>query len=93
MGSWDHTKFPPPNSLDSNCEGYYPKISGKPDSGNLDVRFDEGELEIGLLPLRQLSTLPHFNGVAGIRSGANPMMLNRLLHKEILYLRSLPCAG
>jgi hypothetical protein len=31
---------------------------GKPDSGKLNVRFDEGELEIGPLPLRQLSTLP-----------------------------------
>jgi len=31
---------------------------GKPYSGKLNVRFDEGELEIGLLPLRQFSTLP-----------------------------------
>jgi hypothetical protein len=31
---------------------------GKPDSGELNVRFDEGELEIGPSPLRQLSTLP-----------------------------------
>jgi hypothetical protein len=31
---------------------------GKPYSGKLNVRFDEGELEIELLPLRQLSTLP-----------------------------------
>ena len=31
---------------------------GKPYSGKLNVRFDEGELEIGHLPLRQFSTLP-----------------------------------
>jgi hypothetical protein len=31
---------------------------GKPYSGKLNVRFDEGELEIELWPLRQLSTLP-----------------------------------
>jgi len=31
---------------------------GKPYSGKLNVRFDEGELEIGLLSLRQFSTLP-----------------------------------
>jgi len=31
---------------------------GKPYSGKLNVRFDEGELEIGCQPLRQLSTLP-----------------------------------
>ena len=31
---------------------------GKPYSGKLNVRFDEGELEIEPLPLRQLSTLP-----------------------------------
>jgi len=31
---------------------------GKPYSGKPDVRFDEGELEIGHKPLRQLSTLP-----------------------------------
>jgi hypothetical protein len=33
---------------------------GKPYSGKLNVRFDEGELEIGPSPLRQLSTLPIF---------------------------------
>jgi hypothetical protein len=31
---------------------------GKPYSGKLNVRFDEGELEIELSLLRQLSTLP-----------------------------------
>ena len=31
---------------------------GKPYSGKLNVRFDEGELEIGHQLLRQLSTLP-----------------------------------
>jgi len=34
------------------------KMIGKPDSGKLNVRFDEGELEIEPQPLRQLSTLP-----------------------------------
>jgi len=33
-------------------------MTGKPYSGKLNVRFDEGELEIGHLPLRQFSTLP-----------------------------------
>jgi hypothetical protein len=32
---------------------------GKPYSGKLNVRFDEGELEIGYPLLRQLPTLPH----------------------------------
>ena len=31
---------------------------GKPYSGKLNVRFDEGELEIEHMPLRQFSTLP-----------------------------------
>ena len=31
---------------------------GKPYSGELNVRFDEGELEIGHQLLRQFSTLP-----------------------------------
>jgi len=35
---------------------------GKPDSGKLNVRFDEGELEIGHTLLRQLSTLPSPRG-------------------------------
>jgi hypothetical protein len=30
---------------------------GKPYSGKLNVRFDEGELEIERMPLRQFSTL------------------------------------
>jgi len=33
---------------------------GKPYSGKLNVRFDEGELEIELRLLRQLPTLPQF---------------------------------
>jgi hypothetical protein len=36
---------------------------GKPDSGKLNVRFDEGELEIGPQPLRQLPTLPGIRGI------------------------------
>jgi len=35
---------------------------GKPYSGKLNVRFDEGELEIEPQPLCQLSTLPKFSG-------------------------------
>ena len=31
---------------------------GKPCAGKSHARFDEGELEIGPSPLRQLSTLP-----------------------------------
>jgi len=30
------------------CESLWKKMIGKPDSGKLNVRFDEGELEIGL---------------------------------------------
>ena len=33
---------------------------GKPYSGKLNVWFDEGELEIGHLLLRQFSTLPFY---------------------------------
>ena len=40
------------------CESLWKKMIGKPYSGKLNVRFDEGELEIGRQPLRQLSTLP-----------------------------------
>jgi hypothetical protein len=31
-----------------NCESSWKKMIGKPDSGKLNVRFDEGELEIEL---------------------------------------------
>jgi hypothetical protein len=34
------------------------KMIGKPDSGKLNVRFDEGELEIEPRLLRQFPTLP-----------------------------------
>jgi hypothetical protein len=34
--------------MDTNCESYWKKIVGKPYSGKPNVRFDEGELEIGL---------------------------------------------
>jgi hypothetical protein len=44
--------------LDSDSESLWKKMIGKPYSGKLNVRFDEGELEIGHLPLRQFSTLP-----------------------------------
>jgi hypothetical protein len=33
--------------LASFCESNWTKIIGKPYSGRLNVRFDEGELEIG----------------------------------------------
>jgi len=42
----------------SDCESRWKKMIGKPYSGKPNVRFDEGELEIGQKPLRQLSTLP-----------------------------------
>jgi hypothetical protein len=44
--------------MDSNCESLVKKMIGKPYSGKLNVRFDEGELEIEPPLLRQLSTLP-----------------------------------
>jgi len=31
---------------DTNCESLWKKMIGKPYSGKLNVRFDEGELEI-----------------------------------------------
>ena len=45
-------------SMDPDCESLWKKMIGKPYSGKLNVRFDEGELEIECQPLRQLSTLP-----------------------------------
>jgi CTP-dependent riboflavin kinase len=45
--------------MDSNGESLRKKMTGKPYSGKLNVRFDEGELEIGLKPLRQFPTLPN----------------------------------
>jgi len=44
--------------MDPDCESLRKKMIGKPYSGKLNVRFDEGELEIEHQPLRQLSTLP-----------------------------------
>jgi len=44
--------------MDSDGESFWKKMIGKPYSGKLNVRFDEGELEIGHLLLRQFSTLP-----------------------------------
>ena len=41
-----------------DCESLSKKMMRKPYSGKLNVRFDEGELEIEHQPLRQLSTLP-----------------------------------
>jgi hypothetical protein len=32
--------------MDTDCESLWRKMIGKPDSGKLNVRFDEGELEI-----------------------------------------------
>ena len=45
-------------SMDPDCESLRKKMIGKRYSGKLNVRFDEGELEIGHQLLRQLSTLP-----------------------------------
>jgi hypothetical protein len=44
--------------MDPDSESLREKMIGKPYSGKLNVRFDEGELEIGRTPLRQLPTLP-----------------------------------
>ncbi len=33
--------------MDSICKSLWRKITGKPYSGKLNVRFDEGKLEIG----------------------------------------------
>jgi len=33
--------------MDSDCESHWEKMIGKPYSGKPNVRFDEGELEIG----------------------------------------------
>ncbi len=49
--------------MDSSCESRRKKMIGKPYSGKLNVRFDEGELEIEPRPLRQFPTLP-FEGVS-----------------------------
>jgi len=48
---------------------------GKPYSGKLNVRFDEGELEIGLLSLRQFSTLPF----------SFPIVRPKLAELEVIY--------
>jgi hypothetical protein len=47
-------------SMDPDCESLWKKMIGKSRLGGrkLNVRFDEGELEIECQPLRQLSTLP-----------------------------------
>jgi hypothetical protein len=44
--------------MDPDCESLWMKMIGKPYSRKLNVRFDEGELEIEHQPLHQLSTLP-----------------------------------
>jgi len=48
----------PESQAGEDCECLWKKMTGKPYSRKLNVRFDEGELEIGLLLLRQFSTLP-----------------------------------
>ena len=50
--------------MDSDCESLWQKMIGKPYSGKLNVRFDEGELEIEPSPLRQLSTLPNLSNLS-----------------------------
>jgi hypothetical protein len=49
--------------MDSRCESRGKKMIGKPYSGKLNVRFDEGELEIEPRLLRQFPTLPQSSGV------------------------------
>lgn len=49
---------------------------GNPCAGKLHARFDEGELEIGNLPLRQLSTLPK-----------TKYCLRKDMHKELCVVR------
>jgi len=45
----------------SNCESLWKKMIGKPYSGKLNVRFDEGELEIGrLVTTPALYSTPYF---------------------------------
>ena len=50
---------------------------GKPYSGKLNVRFDEGELEIEPPPLRQFPTLPlpTYNGAAAELRAEGPSVL------------------
>jgi hypothetical protein len=47
-------------------ESHWKKMIGKPCAGKLHARFDEGELEIGLLLLRQFSTLPSLTFARGL---------------------------
>ena len=48
--------------MDPDCESLWKKMIGKPYSGKLNVRFDEGELEIEPRLLRQFPTLPPLVG-------------------------------
>jgi hypothetical protein len=48
----------PSRRVDQSCESPRMKMIGKPYSGKLNVRFDEGELEIEPRLLRQFPTLP-----------------------------------
>jgi len=41
-------------------ESLWEKVIGKPDSGKLNVRFDEGELEIGLCHYASSLLYPHY---------------------------------
>jgi hypothetical protein len=49
--------------MDTICECHRRKMIGKPYSGELNVRFDEGELEIEPSATSQLPPLP---GTAGV---------------------------
>jgi len=55
--------------MDPDRESLWKKMIGKPYSGKLNVRFDEGDLEIEPQPLRQLSTLPRIMSTG--QSGGN----------------------
>jgi hypothetical protein len=60
-------------------ESLWKKMIGKPYSGKLNVRFDEGELEIECEPLRQLSTLPSVreNGLAKCLASDSAVRIRR----------------
>jgi len=57
-------------------------MTGKPYSRKLNVRFDEGELEIGHRLLRQFSTLPVAAPLKGTgKAGLAFLFLNEALAK------------
>ena len=55
---------------------------GKTCAGKLHARFDEGELEIRLRPLRQLSTLPFIALASSILSRTLTDFARNMLHSQ-----------